>query len=60
MPVKVFWQKPGDFVLLGPGCLHWVRSEGIIYYIKAWLLTQRGIFVIKQTFNLNKCMLDIY
>lgn len=29
IPIKVFRQKPGDLVLLGPGCLHWVRSEGM-------------------------------
>lgn len=29
LEVKYTIQKPGDIIVLGPGCLHLVRSEGM-------------------------------
>lgn len=28
IPVRKFRQRQGEVVFLGPGCLHWVRSQG--------------------------------
>src|SRR5262249_46483119 len=27
--VSYFLQEKGDIVLIGPGCLHWVRAQGV-------------------------------
>ncbi len=43
LPTMFFYQKPGDLVLLGPGCLHWVRSMGIAVN-SAWNFCDNSLF----------------
>jgi histone demethylase len=50
IPIKAFYQKPGDIVILGPGCLHWVRSDGVAVN-SAWNVCDNQIELIQEIHN---------
>jgi len=56
IPCYVVNQKPGDLVLLGPGCQHWVRAHGVAtqtaWNFASWDYNQ--LFNIYDRFKLNR------
>lgn len=52
LPIRVYYQRPGDLILLGPGCLHWVRSMGMTVN-SSWNFLEGSPYAFKQMYKRN-------